>query len=97
LTIRRAAKAASKVTAAAAGNRRGLELLAFKGRGATGDADMTLADRARTHRNDIAHDMPTYIAKASHTVDVALLGDLCTLNAKIGVRWCAGPTILWDM
>lgn len=50
-------------------------------------ADMELADRGRQHRNDIAHNLPAYVAKASHNVDVALLGELCALLNKIDVWW----------
>jgi hypothetical protein len=62
-------------------------MLWFKDMGIVDAADMELADRPRQHRNDIAHNLPAYLAKASHNVDVALLGDLCSLLSKIDAWW----------
>ena len=62
-------------------------MLWLKDMGVIDAADMGLADRGRQHRNDIAHNLPAYVAQASHNVDVALLGELCTLLNKIDVWW----------
>lgn len=62
-------------------------MLWLQDRGVVGATDMQLAKRARDHRNDIAHDLPAYVAKASHKVDLELLGDLCALLNKIDVWW----------
>ncbi len=55
--------------------------------GAINEVDIGLADRSREHRNEIAHDLPRYIASAQHNVDVQLLVDLCQLMNKIDVWW----------
>ena len=62
-------------------------MLWFKESNVIDDTDLALADRAREHRNDIAHNLPAYIAKTSHNVDVALLTQLCALLNKIDIWW----------
>ena len=62
-------------------------MLWFKEHNVVDDCDLALADRAREHRNDIAHNLPAYVAKASHNVDIMLLGDLCKLLSKIDIWW----------
>lgn len=55
--------------------------------GAVDAADLRLADRARQHRNEIAHNLPSFLADASRDVDVALFGGLCALLNKIERWW----------
>lgn len=62
-------------------------LLWFKESGVVDDAAIALADRARQHRNEIAHELPAFVAKISRSVDVELLGKLCELLAKIDRWW----------
>src|SRR5205807_409125 len=62
-------------------------MLWFKEADVVDDADLALADRGRQHRNEIAHNLPAYVAKVSHSVDMTLLGDLCKLLNKIDVWW----------
>jgi hypothetical protein len=62
-------------------------ILWFKEHGVIDDKDLMVADRARQHRNDIAHNLPAYVAKASHSVDESLLGELCALLNKVDVWW----------
>lgn len=71
-------------------------MLWFMDSGVVDAEDMVLADRAREHRNDIAHNLPMYVAKASHNVDVALLGELCALLNKIDVWWIRSVEIPTD-
>jgi hypothetical protein len=62
-------------------------LMWFKESGAIDDSDFEIADRARQHRNDIAHKLPEFISTKGREVDVALLGDMCRLMDKIDVWW----------
>lgn len=59
----------------------------FKEQGAIVDADFEVADRARQHRNELAHDLPSFITRATHNVDTALMGELCELLRKIDLWW----------
>lgn len=71
-------------------------MLWFKEHNVIDDADLALADRARQHRNDIAHNLPSYISKASHNVDVELLSALCDLQRKIDVWWVVNVEVATD-
>lgn len=62
-------------------------MLWFKEAGVVDDRDLALADRARQHRNDIAHNLPAYVARVTHSIDMSLLGDLCKLLEKIDIWW----------
>lgn len=62
-------------------------LLWFKDQGVVDDADLELANRARQHRNEIAHKLPRFVSSVSHNVDVDLLRKMCELLNKIDVWW----------
>lgn len=62
-------------------------LLWFQESGVVDDQDLALVKRANDHRNKIAHELPAFVAKAGHDVDIGLLGELCTLLSKIDRWW----------
>lgn len=62
-------------------------LLWFKDMDAITDEDIDKVDRIREHRNEIAHDLPRFIATADCDVNVALIADICEIVAKIDRWW----------
>lgn len=62
-------------------------LLWFKSQGAIDDKDVGAFDRAREHRNEIAHNMPMFISNPEREVDVRIFDKLLEITHKIGVYW----------
>jgi hypothetical protein len=58
----------------------------FRDSGAIVDADFQIADRARQHRNEIAHEIPKFVF-SERSVDLSLFGELCALLNKVEVWW----------
>lgn len=70
-------------------------LLWLKQMSAIDDTDMAQVDELRCHRNDLAHDLPRFLATAGAEVNVQLLGRIYELIAKIDRWWFRevdGPT-----
>lgn len=62
-------------------------LLWFKQMGAITDTDIALVDRLRQHRNELAHDLPKFLATVEYEVNVNLLRELVALVAKVDRWW----------
>lgn len=58
-------------------------LLWLKDLEAIDDADIAAVKRILKHRNEIAHELPKYVSSSSAEIDIALLGDIKRLVAKI--------------
>lgn len=54
---------------------------------AIGDTDIELVDEIRKHRNELAHDLPKFIATADAEINVNLLGSIYELLTKIDRWW----------
>jgi hypothetical protein len=62
-------------------------LLWLKGMSAIDDADIELVDDIRKHRNELAHDLPRFIATAHADINISLLGSIYNLVTKIDRWW----------
>ncbi len=62
-------------------------LLWLKEVSAIDDTDIELVDEIRKHRNELAHDLPKFIATADAEINVNLLGDIYELLTKIDRWW----------
>ena len=62
-------------------------LLWFREQGAINDRDMDNFDKAREHRNEIAHNMPMFISEPNHEVNGNVFSSLLEVTHKIGVFW----------
>ncbi len=62
-------------------------LLWLKEMSAIGDTDIELVDEIRKHRNELAHDLPKFIATADAEINVNLLGSIYELLTKIDRWW----------
>jgi hypothetical protein len=62
-------------------------LLWLKGMSVLEDADLTLADLIRKHRNDLAHELPRFISTAEADVNLELLASTRDLVSKIDRWW----------
>ncbi|MEL6556233.1 MAG: hypothetical protein AAFQ63_22665 [Cyanobacteria bacterium J06621_11] len=54
---------------------------------ALSEADIALVDDIRIHRNEIAHELPKFIATADAEIDIKLLCSIHRLIEKIEVWW----------
>ncbi|HEX4145679.1 MAG TPA: hypothetical protein VHY91_19390 [Pirellulales bacterium] len=62
-------------------------LLWLKGSDAVDDADIALVNQIRKHRNDLAHEMPKFLASSGSEIDVKLLVSMHDLICKIDRWW----------
>jgi hypothetical protein len=62
-------------------------LLWLKEMSALDDSDIELVDNIREHRNELAHDLPKFIATADAEINVDLLGSIYELLTKIDRWW----------
>jgi hypothetical protein len=62
-------------------------ILWFREMDAIDDADIAAVDQIREHRNEIAHDLPKYIANEGEELDLSLLAEIARLVAKIDQWW----------
>jgi hypothetical protein len=62
-------------------------LLWLKEMSAIGDTDIELVDKIRKHRNELAHDLPKFIATADAEINIDLLGSIYELLTKIDRWW----------
>jgi len=62
-------------------------LLWFKAQNAINDQDIGNFDKAREHRNEIAHNLPMFISDPTHEVNGHIFNALLEVTQKIGVFW----------
>lgn len=62
-------------------------LLWLKEMTAIGDTDIELVDKIREHRNELAHDLPKFIATDDAEINIDLLGSIYVLLTKIDRWW----------
>ena len=62
-------------------------LLWFRESGAIDDLDLELVDKIRDHRNELAHQLPKYIATVGAEINLQLLQSTCDFVAKIDRWW----------
>ena len=62
-------------------------LLWFQEMGAIDEDDLDTVDRIRKHRNEIAHQLPKYLATVDYSLDTDLFTQLIELTARIGRWW----------
>lgn len=62
-------------------------LLWFREMGAIEEADLALVERLAEHRNEIAHELPKFIASIDRQVNLVMLRQMCKLIAKVDVWW----------
>lgn len=62
-------------------------LLWLKEMSAIGDTDIELVDEIRKHRNELAHDLPKFIATVDAEINVNLLESVYELLTKIDRWW----------
>jgi hypothetical protein len=62
-------------------------LLWFKAQDAINDQDISKFDKAREHRNEIAHNLPMFISDPTHEVNGHIFSELLEVTQKIGVFW----------
>ena len=62
-------------------------LLWFKAQDAINDQDIRKFDKAREHRNEIAHNLPMFISDPAHEVNGQIFSELLEVAHKIGVFW----------
>ncbi len=62
-------------------------ILWFKEMGVIDNADIAAIDKIREHRNQIAHDLPKYIAREDENLDLELLVDIARLVTTIDQWW----------
>lgn len=59
----------------------------FRKMDAIDDADLSVIGQIRTHRNEIAHELPKYIGDSRHAVNMQLLDSIHFLIGKIERWW----------
>jgi hypothetical protein len=62
-------------------------LLWLKQMGVVDDSDITRVDQIREHRNEVAHDLPKFIATADADINVELISAIYDLVTKIDRWW----------
>jgi len=62
-------------------------VLWLKEMSAIDDFDIAQIDRIREHRNELAHDLPTFIATAEAEINIQLLSEILALVTKIDRWW----------
>jgi hypothetical protein len=62
-------------------------LLWFKEMQAIGDEEIELVERVRLHRNDLAHDLPTFIATNEKDINIELIGGILDVVTKVDRWW----------
>lgn len=62
-------------------------LLWFREMNVVDDSDIELVDRIREHRNQLAHDLPKFIATNDADINVELLGSIYQVVTKIDRWW----------
>jgi hypothetical protein len=62
-------------------------LLWLKEMSAINDTDIELVDEIRKHRNELAHELPKFIATADAEININLLGSIYELLTKIDRWW----------
>ena len=62
-------------------------LLWFKDQGAISDIDIECFEKAREHRNEIAHNLPKFISEPDHEVDADIFNKMLEVTNKVGVYW----------
>lgn len=62
-------------------------LLWFREMNVVDDSDIDLVDRIREHRNQVAHDLPKFIATIDADINVELIGAILQLVTKIDRWW----------
>jgi hypothetical protein len=62
-------------------------LLWLKKMTAIDDTDIELVDKIRKHRNELAHNLPKFIATADAEINIDLLGSIYVLLTKIDRWW----------
>ncbi len=65
----------------------GASLLWFREMNVIDDSDIALVDRIREHRNELAHDLPKFIATNDADIDVDLINSICQLVTIIDRWW----------
>jgi hypothetical protein len=68
-------------------NKRQASLLWLKKMSAINDADMKLVKNIVDHRNELAHELPKFLANADAEININLLGSIYELLAKIDRWW----------
>ena len=51
------------------------------------DIDIECFEKAREHRNEIAHNLPKFISEPDHEVDASIFNRMLEVTNKIGVYW----------
>ncbi len=59
----------------------------FQNRGAIDEGDIAIIKEIRSHRNDIAHELPKYIGDSRYTVNMQLLDSIQFMIGKIERWW----------
>jgi hypothetical protein len=62
-------------------------LLWFQNMGAIDDSDIDLAKRITDHRNELAHELPRFLATADSAINLELLRSISYLVSKIDRWW----------
>ncbi|MNJ50016.1 hypothetical protein D3C77_452760 [compost metagenome] len=62
-------------------------LLWFKDQGAINDIDIEGFEKAISHRNEIAHNLPKFISEPDHEVDADIFNKMLEVTNKVGVYW----------
>ena len=51
------------------------------------DSDLTLANNIRRHRNELAHELPKFLATSNIDINIRLIIEICQLITKIDRWW----------
>ncbi|MFB2889853.1 hypothetical protein [Aeromonas veronii] len=62
-------------------------LLWFKDQGAISDLDIECFEKAREHRNEIAHNLPKFISEPDHDIDADIFNKMLEVTNKVGAYW----------